>query len=35
MSMVRRIDKVDWTTSDALASERVDHALVIRNRLGA
>ena len=34
MSKVRRIDKAYWTTGDALASERVDHALVICTRLG-
>ena len=33
MSKVRRIDMACWTTGDALASERVDHAVVICNRL--
>jgi hypothetical protein len=33
MSKVGRIDKAFWTTGDALASERVDHAVVICNRL--
>jgi hypothetical protein len=31
MSKVRQIDKAYWTTGDALASERVDHTLVICN----
>ena len=34
MSKVRRIDKAYRTTGDALASERVDHALVICNTRG-
>jgi hypothetical protein len=34
MSKVRRIDKAYRTPGDAPACERVDHALVICNRLG-
>jgi hypothetical protein len=33
MSKVRRIDKAYRTTGDALAPERMDHPLVICNRL--
>jgi len=33
LSKVRQIDKAYWTKGDALASERVEHGLVIRNRL--